>query len=191
MPQCGIYIMDADGSNVKLLVKDARRASLRRDGKCLVFERSGITITRNLATGEEFDARAALFRPGSWWPDFSPDGKRLLVASVGDTRGQTPPPPNLMATIFDLKADGRPAGQYWNVATGAMTLCPRWRPDGKGFVAVQGARETRLQAIRPGRKTKRARLARRQNYRPGHACGPLPPCFPRLQSHGPSTSRFP
>ena len=26
-----------------------------------------------------------------------------------------------------------------------MTMCPRWRPDGKGFVAVQGLRELRLQ----------------------------------------------
>lgn len=144
MPQCGIYIMDADGSNVKLLVKEARRASLSRDGKFLVFERKGITLTRNLATGEEFDAVQRYFG-GSWWPEFSPDGGRLLVASAGDTRGQTPPPPILMSTIFDLKADRKPAGPYWNVANGAMTLCPRWRPDGKGFVAVQGSRELHLQ----------------------------------------------
>src|SRR4051812_37942270 len=32
MPECGIYRMDADGSNVKLLVKDARRACVSRDG---------------------------------------------------------------------------------------------------------------------------------------------------------------
>ena len=87
MPQCGIYIMDADGANVKLLVKDVRRASLGRDGKFLIFERKGVTITRNLATGEEWDAVQRYFG-GSWWPEFSPDGKRLLVATPGTRAGK-------------------------------------------------------------------------------------------------------
>jgi hypothetical protein len=52
-----------------------------------------------------------------------------------------------MATIFDLKPDGRPTGKYWNIASGAMTLSPRWRPDGKGLVAVQGSRDLKLQAF--------------------------------------------
>jgi hypothetical protein len=148
MPQSGIYVMDADGSNVKQLVKDARHACLSRDGKWLTFERQGKTITRDLASGEEFDAVQRYFGL-SWRPEFSPDGKRLLVASMGDTKGQMRhgevPPPNLMATLFDLKPDGRPTRNYWNVAIGSVSLCPRWRPDGKCFVAVQGARETRLQ----------------------------------------------
>ena len=50
-----------------------------------------------------------------------------------------------MATLFDLRTDRRPAGTYRNIATGAITLCPRWRPDGKGFVAVQGSRKLPLQ----------------------------------------------
>src|ERR1051325_2363909 len=91
MPQCGIYILDADGSNVNLLVKHARRANISRDGKFLTFERKGITITRNLATGEEFDAVQRYFG-GSWWPEFSPDGKRLLGATVGDPRRSGIPP---------------------------------------------------------------------------------------------------
>ena len=66
---------------------------------------------------------------------------------MGDTRGQTPAPLQLMATIFDLKADARPTNTYRNVNTGALTLCPRWRPDGKAILVVQGARDTRLQEI--------------------------------------------
>lgn len=146
MPGCGIYIMDADGSNVKLLVKEARTACLSPDGKWLSFERRGQTITRNLATGEEVDGVQRYFGL-SRSPEFSPDGKRLLIASMGDTRGQTPGALNLMATIFDLKPDGRAAGSYANINTGALTLCPRWRPDGQAIVIVQGARDTRLQAI--------------------------------------------
>lgn len=146
MPQCGIYVMDADGSNVKLLVKEARSACLSPDGKWLTFERRGKTITRSLSTGEEFDGVQRYFGL-SRWPDFSPDGKRLLVASMGDIRGQTPGALHLMATIFDLKPDGKPAGPYVNVNTGALTICPRWRPDGNGIVMVQGTRDTRLQAV--------------------------------------------
>ncbi len=146
MPQCGIYMMDADGSNVKLLVKEARTASLSPDGKLLTFERRGKTITRNLATSEEFDGVQRYFGL-SRWPEFSPDGKRILVASIGDTRGITPGALNLMATIFDLKSDGRPGGPLWNVNFGALTLCPRWRPDGKAILIAQGARDNRLQEI--------------------------------------------
>lgn len=146
MPQSGIYLMDADGGNVKLLVRDARRASLSRDGKRLTFERRGKTITRDLATGEEFDAVQRYFG-GSWSPEISPDGKRILVASGGDTTGLSPPPLTLMATVFDLKPDGRAAGKYRNIANGSMTLCPRWRPDGKAILIVQGARDNRLQEI--------------------------------------------
>ncbi|MBL8796525.1 MAG: PD40 domain-containing protein [Planctomycetia bacterium] len=146
MPGCGIYVMDADGSNVKLLVKEARTACLSPDGKWLTFERRGATITRDLATGEEFDGVRRYFGL-SRWPEFSPDGKHVLVASMGDTRGQTPGALNLMATIFELKANARPAGPFVNVNTGALTLCPRWRPDGQGIVIVQGSRDTRLQAI--------------------------------------------
>ena len=146
MPECGIYIMDADGSNVKRLVKDARTASVSPDGKLLTFERRGKTITRNLATGEEFDGVQRYFGL-TRWPEFSPDGKRILVASMGDTRGVTPGALNLMATIFDLKPDGRASGPLMNVNFGALTLCPRWRPDGKAILITQGARDNRLQEI--------------------------------------------
>ena len=92
MPQCGIYIMDADGANVRLLVKDARRAALSRDGKFLTFERRRHHHhERNLATEEEFDAVRAATSSALLVPEFSPDGNRLLVATVGDTKGQTPP----------------------------------------------------------------------------------------------------
>jgi hypothetical protein len=101
MPQCGIYIMDADGTNVKQLVKDARTANLSPDGKLLTFERRGKTISRNLATGEEFDGVQPYFGL-SRWPESSPDGKRILVASMGDTRGTSPGALNLMATIFEF-----------------------------------------------------------------------------------------
>lgn len=146
MPQCGIYRMDADGSNVTLLVKEARSANLSPDGKLLTFERRGKAMTRNLASGEEFDAVPRYFGL-SRSPEFSPDGKRILVASMGDTRGQTPGALNLMATLFDLKADGRPAGPLWNVNYGSLNLSPRWRPDGKAILIVQGARDTCLQEI--------------------------------------------
>lgn len=146
MPQCGIYIMDADGTNVKQLVKDARTANLSPDGKLLTFERRGKTISRNLATGEEFDGVQPYFGL-SRWPESSPDGKRILVASMGDTRGTSPGALNLMATIFEFKAEGRTAGSLRNVNYGSLTLCPRWRSDGKGIVIVQGARDTRLQEI--------------------------------------------
>lgn len=152
MPHSGVYLMDADGGNIRLLVKEARRASLATNGKWLAFERRGKTMTKNLDTGEEFDAVQRYFGLSAS-PQFSPDGRRLLVASGGDTVGLSSggggptPPPQLMATIFDLKPDGRPAGPYRNVATGSLTLCPRWTPDGRGLIMVQGMRETWLQAI--------------------------------------------
>jgi Tol biopolymer transport system component len=146
MPNCGIYLMDADGSNVKLIVKEARSASLSRDGKWLTFERRGRTNTRDLATGEEWDGVQRYFGL-SRTPEFSPDGKQILVASIGDTKGQTPGALNLMATVFDLKSNGRAAGTYRNLNNGSLNLSPRWRSDGKAIVVVQGARDTRLQEI--------------------------------------------
>lgn len=146
MPQCGIYRMDADGGNVELLVKEARCASMSHDGQWLTFERRGRTLTRNLVSGEEFEGVQRYFGL-SRWPEFSPDGRRLLVASIGDTKGQTPAALHLMATVFELRQDRRPAGTYRNLNIGCLNLCPRWRPDGKAVVIVQGARDTRLQEI--------------------------------------------
>lgn len=105
-------------------------ASLSPDGKLRTIERRGQTITRSLATGEEWVGVQRYFGL-SRVPEFSPDGKRLLVASMGDIRGQPPGALNLMATIFDLKPDGRPAGPYLNITTGALTLSPRGGPMAK------------------------------------------------------------
>ena len=49
-----------------------------------------------------------------------------------------------MASIVDLRS-GRATGPIWNVALDTMNLYPRWRPDGNGFVIVQGRREMNLQ----------------------------------------------
>ena len=142
MAESGIYIMDADGSNVKLLAKAAQYASVSPDGKYVVFERRGFPTVQNLATGEEFVATRRYYGAG-WWPEYSPDGNRILVSSSGDTVGREPPA-LIMATIFTLKPDYKATGQMWHVAIGGLNLCPRWRPDGKGLVLVRGSREMAL-----------------------------------------------
>jgi len=147
MAGCGVYVMNADGGNVKRLVQNAHRPAISPDGRLLAFERAGKSVTRDLKTGKEWDAVMRYFG-GSWFPTFSPEGRRILVASGGDIKGATgaleQPPKKLMATVFDLKPGGKPVSKWWNVSLGSMNLMPRWRPDGKALVLVRGSRELEL-----------------------------------------------
>jgi Tol biopolymer transport system component/DNA-binding winged helix-turn-helix (wHTH) protein len=133
-----IYVMDADGSNVKRLTNnlaDDVNPMWSPDGKRIVFdsERDGnreiyvmdadggnqIRLTRNNAT----DTTAA----------FSPDGNIIAFASNRDT-GPPYNPYNL--DIYLMTADGSNVKRI--VDDPEYDVSPQWSPDGRKIVFVTG-----------------------------------------------------
>ncbi|MGJ3238110.1 MAG: DPP IV N-terminal domain-containing protein [Anaerolineae bacterium] len=133
-----VYVMDADGSNVRDVSPDFLYAgewgragipSWSPDGQSLAFE--AINLNEPV---QDFDIFVVNLRSGAldqvtdyagneWHPDYSPDGTRIAFAHDG---------PSLDCyndcDIYVMNADGTHVKQYTN--TPGMDVFPQWSPNG-------------------------------------------------------------
>jgi formylglycine-generating enzyme required for sulfatase activity len=120
-----LWLVDRDGSSARFVAKGSQ-ADWSPDGRSLLFIRDNQAYVRNLASGSE-----ARVTPAAWErcgvPAWSPDGKRIAVASrhlqnVG---------------VFLLSLDGKDIQQ---LGTQEPCCTPRWSRDGKHIAcqSVQG-----------------------------------------------------
>src|SRR5947208_578576 len=120
-----LYVMDADGGNVKALTKGTaltRVPSWSPDGKQIAF-------CRRTPTGEQtfvMDADGGNVKQVSdkdgWDPAWSPDGKKILFASLRAGGGYRP---------FVMDADGGNPKQLGGNGNVVGFVYPAWSPDGK------------------------------------------------------------
>lgn len=120
-----VWLMNRDGSDPRFLTKGSQ-ASWAPDGKSIVFIQDNQTFVRDMASGKE-----RRVTPKSWErcgvPAFSPDGKRLAVASrhLGNIG------------IFLLSMDGK---ETVPLKTEEACCTPQWSRDGKKILCqtIQG-----------------------------------------------------
>jgi Tol biopolymer transport system component len=146
-PIVGIFVMDADGSNVRQLTQlkpnsgtEDHGPSWSPDGRRIAFMRSNNTIapvnasaihTVN-ANGSEprLVRRMPRSRPGAGTPNWSPDGNSILFSTAcrfGDC-GQLP----TGAQLFTVKPNGRGLRQLTRLPGNSFNGA--WSPDGSKIV---------------------------------------------------------
>ncbi|HYZ61105.1 MAG TPA: hypothetical protein VE650_01525 [Acetobacteraceae bacterium] len=146
-PVAGIFVMNADGSNVRQLTQfepssgtEDHAATWSPDGRRIAFMRSNNTIepvdassiyTIN-ADGSDLRQvrRMPLEWPGAGWSDWSPDGSRLLFTTycLFGNCGQ----PATGAQLFTVKPNGHRLRQLTHLPGNSET--PAWSPDGEKIV---------------------------------------------------------
>jgi Tol biopolymer transport system component len=122
-----IYVMDADGSNVKRLTRDAARdrsPSFSPDGSKIAFASSGSQGSDIYVVNADGSGRVRLTAGSGdeWDPAWSPDGSKIAFASEGD--------------IYVMNADGSdPAPLTAAGGSGSPSdYAPAWSPDGSQIV---------------------------------------------------------
>jgi TolB protein len=146
-PIVGIFVMDADGTNVRQLTQlkpnsgtEDHGPSWSPDGHRIAFMRSNNTAapvgasaiyTVNADGGKpRLVRRMPLDRPGAGTPNWSPDGSRLLFSTAcrfGDC-GQPP----TGAQLFTVKPNGRGLRQLTHLPGNSFNGA--WSPDGTKIV---------------------------------------------------------
>jgi formylglycine-generating enzyme required for sulfatase activity len=120
-----VWVMDRDGSEPKSVTKGSQ-ASWAPDGKSITFIRDNQTFVREVSSGQE-----KLVTPKSWErcgvPAFSPDGKRIALASRHQEN----------IGIYILSLDGK---ENFQLKTEEACCTPQWSRDGKRLLCqtVQG-----------------------------------------------------
>jgi TolB protein len=152
-PVVGIFVMNADGTNVRQLTQRVRNTGTEDhaptwspDGKRIAFVRTNNTARpANASVIYVMNANGSRARtvrvmphrwPGSGAPSWSPDGKKILYSTscwFGDC-GQ----PRTGAQLFTIGVDGKARRQLTHVSGNAEG--GRWSPDGRKIVFVRSPR---------------------------------------------------
>jgi len=152
-PIVGIFVMDADGSNVRQLTQLEPNSGAEDDQPSWSPDGSRIAFMRSNNTKEPVDASAIytvgsdgsdlrLVRrmprkwPGAGEPDWSPDGKRLLFSTFCAFGGCGQPPTG--AQLFTVKPNGRSLKKLTDLPGNSYQ--PAWSPDGKKIVFARHRR---------------------------------------------------
>jgi TolB protein len=153
-PIVGIFVMDADGSNVRQLTQFRANSGTEDhgptwspDGRRIAFMRSNNTIepidasaiyTVSARGGDlRLVRRMPLEWPGAGNSDWSPDGKRLLFTTFcyfGQCAG---PQPATGSQLFTVKPDGTGTRQLTHLAGNSYNA--HWSPDGQKIVFARNA----------------------------------------------------
>ncbi|MEO2088806.1 MAG: LpqB family beta-propeller domain-containing protein, partial [Gemmataceae bacterium] len=121
-----IYIMDADGQNVKQITKGDRNCyapSWKPDGKLIAFNRKGgrrDEICTVSPTGEDLQVLSA---SDDVLPAYSPDGKSIAFVSGRDEEAGW--------GLYRMDADGKNAKRLADNKVSEVYASPSWSPDGK------------------------------------------------------------
>jgi Tol biopolymer transport system component len=150
-----IWIMDADGSRQRLLVRHGSAPQFAADGRSIIFERDRISLHRyNLETGHQqhlFESpRARNFPWQMIKPRLSPDG--LAVAFISDKGGKW----------HSWTMDRR--GRTREIGYGCQ---PFWRPDGRRifYIAEGSYNETAIWSLDWPDGSRREHLRLQGTYR--------------------------
>lgn len=165
-----VYVMNADGSNVRRLTRDPRRdvaPAWSPDGRKIVFmsDRGRREFNLYWMNADGTDVEQLTSGETDWFPQFSPDGRRLAFhrwddVHVMDLETRKPTrltvaPDNGMyptwspdgsriafmswrggpAVIYTMNADGTNQAPLVQMASGSA-IDPRWSPDGSSIVFV-------------------------------------------------------
>ena len=143
--EVGIYVMNADGSHLRLITQKVHPAlgedsnpQWSPDGRKLVFVRINVRSAQpadgealwivDLRNGREDQLTPFELRGGDT-PDWSPDGKRILFHSNNGG------PENVSANLYTIRADGRDLRQLTFAVGGEKQyLGSSYSPDGKMIV---------------------------------------------------------
>jgi Tol biopolymer transport system component len=130
--QFGLYVMNPDGSNQRLVIQALSPATLSPDGTKLLFSAAfsgaqqldlytinieGTGLTRVTDTG-----------PSEVWPSWSPDGTSVVAWDLDGAA---------LGEIVTFKADG--SGGRFNLTQSPSDseCCPEWSPDGSRILFVR------------------------------------------------------
>jgi Tol biopolymer transport system component len=125
-----LYIVNADGSGLRLLAQKASTAAppaWSPDGQKLAFNRSASGLNSGIYVVNA-DGSGLQNLTSGWGPAWSPDGRKIAFGRVVKVRWVTPNGPDL--DIFVMNADG---SGIQNLTTGnpKPEEGPAWSPDGQ------------------------------------------------------------
>lgn len=134
-----IYVMNADGTEQKELVKEGMMPSWSPDGKTIAFNRGQLPHIYLM------DADGANIRPldvgTSGLPDlspiWSPNGKTILFTAVAGVEKDNAGEQKMTYEIRTVDADGKNMKSI--LKTDGMALC--WSPEGKSIMLMAGTRD--------------------------------------------------
>jgi Tol biopolymer transport system component len=113
--------MNADGSDVTLLLRDATFPALSPDGQRIAFTRLREQSIFVASVEGSNEARLTDGRFLSIWPAWSPDGERIAFESYADG----------LAEVHVMNADGSGDTRLTHTRPGLQSRHPAWSPDGE------------------------------------------------------------
>lgn len=125
----GLWIIDSDGTNPRILLKNAYNGTWAPDGKWIVFVQGAriykANINKDKTTLDQIEQLT--FVGESFFPSISKDGQWIAFDSNKDS-------PNGMNFIWKMKADGSNKERIsYDPSTGEMRM-PNWSPSGDKIV---------------------------------------------------------
>ncbi len=125
-----IFIANRDGSNVKVLVRDAITPAWSPDGKWIAFYVGGKGVTVSRPDGSGIKVVAAITGDKSWLPiAWSPDSKQLASASLLNLE-------KMSSAVVLFNQDGS-GGTRVVITVNSRISRLAWSPDGKSVVVQQ------------------------------------------------------